>query len=89
MIFQFCKMAKRKFRKVYLIVNGNQIFGQHNYEVINAHRRKSYAESICASQNKTRIAEQGYDCNKNQPLVLGKVHGYYLVHESYFEGEDS
>lgn len=88
MIFEICRMAKRKFRKVYLIVEDNKVFGDQNYEVVNLYRCKEYATNVCEANNNRRKEEKGYLYNISKPLAMGKVHGYYLVHESFFDGDD-
>ena len=76
-----------KFRKVYLIVDGSNIFGEHNYEMVHILRDKGYAERVCA--NKQRLADEELHkiYNKNQKPKKLKVHAFYLIHASFFDEE--
>ena len=78
-------MAKVKFRKIYLVVDGNIIFGQDNYQFINMYRSRSYAEQICKQKQKAAVAELQMHYAQNYPMPNYKVHAFFLVHESLFE----
>jgi len=81
-------MAKRKFRKVYLICKDNKIFGDLNFTMVNMYRERRSAESVCKSQNELAISDALKMYNKGNKVTENKVHAFYLVHESYFEEKE-
>lgn len=78
-------MARRKFRKVYLICEDNKIFGDLNFQMVNMYRERKYAESVCKGQNEIARGESLKMYNKNAKPTIRTVHAFYLVHESYFD----
>ena len=78
-------MARRKFRKVYLICEDNKIFGDHNFAMVNMYRERRYAESVCKSQNENAKSEALKMYNEGKKITVHTVHAFYLVHESYFD----
>jgi len=78
-------MAKRKFRKVYLICTDNDVFGGNIYEFVNMYRRKEYAEMICKQFQDRAISDSTQQSEKGKPISIYKLHGFFLVHESFFE----
>ena len=77
-------MSKR-FRKVYLVVQDNQIFTKYNYEHVAMYRREAEAERMCqlANQNANTMPKKWYQ--ENLPAPVFKVHAFYLMHEGWFE----
>ncbi|MFD0751696.1 hypothetical protein ACFQZS_16210 [Mucilaginibacter calamicampi] len=82
-------MARRKFKKVFLICENNKIFGDYNYQMVNMYRERKHAESVCKSQNQLAVGEAQKLYNKSQTITQGTVHAYYLVHESYFDEKEN
>jgi len=80
-------MAKRRFPKVYLICTDNKIFGTEQYETVNMYRRKAYAQSVCKGQQQMANDAVNELWHKG-PVKKLTMHGFYLVHESYFDDED-
>ena len=78
-------MARRKFRRVYLICEGNKIFGDLNYQMVNMYRERRYAESVCKRQIEIEKGELNKMYNKDLKPSTRSVHAFYLVHESYFD----
>lgn len=76
-------MAKYRFRKCYVICENNEIFG--NVLTARVYRDKEYALTVCTNLQHRAIEESTMEHNKNKPIPISKVHGFYLVHESLFD----
>jgi len=74
-------MAKR-FRRVFIICEDNQIFTTLTQTIIYKH--KDSAEFACRRAQEKAQEEQGKLWNANNPLPKFKVHAFYLVHEDVF-----
>ncbi|TSD64691.1 hypothetical protein FFF34_012365 [Inquilinus sp. KBS0705] len=75
----------RRFRKVYLITDGINVFGEHNYLSTEIYRLKSSAENVCAEKQRKAMEEANKFYNKSNPIPKYKVHAFYLIHEGLFE----
>lgn len=80
--------TKNRFKKVYLICSNNKIFGDENFQAVNMYRQRSYAEGVAKSQQQLAHDEIKLMWNEKKPVKKITMHGFYLVHESYFEGKD-
>jgi len=81
-------MARRKFRKVYVICEDNKIFGDHNYAMVNLYRERKYAEGVCKNHNENAKSEALKMYNEGKKIPVHTLHAFYLVHESYFDEKE-
>jgi hypothetical protein len=81
-------MARQKFRKIYLVVEDKSVFSKYNYDMIKMYRKKSTADQMCSINQQKAIDEVGKVYMANVPIPQFKVHGFYLVHESYFTDDE-
>lgn len=80
---------KRKFKKIYIVCEDNKIFGNSNFQVIEIFRIKESAQNVCNRQQETAITKNKYMwAEQNNPIPQYSTHGFYLVHESFFEDDD-
>jgi hypothetical protein len=81
-------MARRKFRKVYVICQDNKIFGDHNFTMVNMYRERKSADNVCKAQKEIAISDALKMYNAGKKVAQNKVHAFYLVHESYFDEKE-
>nr|WP_294791349.1 hypothetical protein [uncultured Mucilaginibacter sp.] len=81
-------MARRKFRKVYVICQDNKIFGDVNFAMVNMYRERKYAEGVCKHHNESAVHESHKMYNQGKKIINHTVHAFYLVHESYFDEKE-
>jgi hypothetical protein len=78
-------MANR-FRKVFVVDEGNSIF--ENMTAISIHKYRDHADSACKRLQEKAKEEQNKYHNADKPLSKIRVRGFYLVHEDLFRGID-
>jgi hypothetical protein len=73
----------RKFKKVYIVVQDNEIFRYKGFP-IESYPDKESADRACEQQRQKALAESKMHHSYNKPIPQYKVHGFYLVHEVLF-----
>jgi len=71
-------------RKVYVVIEDNHIFNVSNYQSVDIYRRKEDAERICKLVQEKAATDAQMMWHANKPIPQYKVHGFYLIHEVFF-----